>query len=74
MDEVIKGKNKENKCIINATISNLLQLVDILRFLDVQLKEVQDSPEDIQHCGRDTSRCKDCTHNSIGILELDWCQ
>ena len=59
---------------MHATISNLLQLIDILCFLDIQLKEIQDSPEDIQHCGRDTDRCKDCTHNPISILELDGCQ
>ena len=51
MDEVIKGKNKENKCIIHATISNLLQLVDILGLLNIELQDVQYTSEDVQHGG-----------------------
>lgn len=52
----------------------LLQLIDILRLLDVQLEDVEDSSVDIQHSGRDTSWCKDFADNTVGILKLDGCQ
>lgn len=49
----------------------LLQLIDVLCLLDVELKNVQDTSMDIQHCFRDSSGGKYLTHNTLGILKLD---
>lgn len=52
----------------------LLQLIDILSFLDVQLEDVEDSPVDVQDSCRDTSRCKHFADDTFSILKLDGSQ
>lgn len=49
----------------------LLQIIDILSLLDVQLEDVEDSPVDVQHSCRDTSRCKHFADDTFSILKLD---
>lgn len=52
----------------------LLQVIHILSLLDVRLKDVEDSPDDIQHSCRDAHRGIHFTDHTIGILKLDGCQ
>lgn len=52
----------------------LLEFVDILCFLDVQLEDVEDSPVDVQHSRRHTSRSEHFADNAVSVLKLDWCQ
>jgi len=52
-------------------VTNLLQLVDILCLLDVELQNVQDTSEDVQHGGGNPFWRKDIPHDTVGILKLD---
>lgn len=52
----------------------LLQVIDIVSCLEVQLEDIEDSPVDIQHGCRDTSRRIEFTDNAVGILKLDGIQ
>ena len=52
----------------------LLQLIHILSLLDIQLEDVEDSSEDIQHSFRDASGCKHFADNTVHILKLDGCR
>lgn len=51
----------------------LLKLIDIHRLLDVHLEEVEESPDDVQHRGRDASGGKDFAYNAISVLKLERC-
>lgn len=52
----------------------LLEIIDILGLLDVQLEDVEDSPVHVQYSGRDPSRSKHFSDNTVSILKLDGCQ
>ena len=52
-------------------VTNLLQLIDILCLLDVELQDVQDTSEDVQHGGGDAFWGVDLPDNTIGVLKPD---
>ncbi len=50
---------------------DLLQLINVLGLLQVELKDVKDTSVDVQYCGGHSSRGKDLTNHTIGVLKLD---
>lgn len=51
--------------------TNLLQLIEVVRLLDFELKDIQDTSVNVQHqCGH-TSGSHYCPDDTVGVLKLD---
>lgn len=56
------------------SLTNLLQLVDVLCLLDVELKDIQDTSEKVQRKCSDSLRGENLSDNTIGVFKLDGSQ
>ena len=57
--------------ILHLVLSHLLQFINILGLLEVELKNVEDTSVDIQHCSGDFSWGKQLADHTISVLKLD---
>lgn len=57
--------------ILHVVLSHLLQFINILGLLEVELKNVEDTSVDIQHCSGDSGWGKHLTDHTISVLKLD---
>lgn len=55
----------------NMSNDYLLHIVDVVALLGGHLKDVEDSPVDVQHRLRDISWSEDLSHQAIGVLKLN---
>ena len=56
--------------ILHLVLSHLLQFINILGLLEVELKNVEDTSVDIQHCSGDSGWGKHLTDHRVGMCEL----